>query len=316
MRASPPTLLRLAALTTALAVPGLAPGFALACDFYRTADTRMEIFDLPITGSGLAIAILPAGSSACIVESRTDNAGNSWDKIDFYMHENVRYPAAGWLPGGSAGNASTEAPGEAATAATAAAAPAMAAPSDTGGNKDVFFSSSWTLVPAQSSIVFLSTKKGNVTEVHRFNELSGSIAPDGTATVAIDLESVQTGVDIRDVRMRFLLFQVDTYEQATISARIDPAAVAAIWDDMKMTTEIPFMLNLHGVEKELLIPVTISRLGQGMVSVASAEPFIINAVDFALDGGIAQLSEAVGNIGISANVPVDFDLTFAASAGG
>lgn len=312
MRVSPPTLLRLAVLTTALSVPGLAQ----ACEFYRTAEDRMEIFDLPMTGSGLAIAILPAGSSACVVESRTDKTGHSWDRIDFYMHENVRYPAAGWLQGGSAGAASTEAPGEAASSATAAATPAMAAPHDAGGDRDAFFASSWTLAPERSSLTFLSTKKGNVTEVHRFNDLSGSIAPDGTATVSIDLESVSTGVDIRDVRMRFLLFQVDTYDKATISARIDPAAVAAIWDDMKMTTEIPFTVNLHGVEKELVIPVTISRLGQGMVSVASAEPFIVNAVDFALDGGIAQLSEAVGNIGISANVPVDFDLTFAATAGG
>jgi|GEM_PF-1800016 len=311
MRASHPTLLRLAVTFAALAAPGLAQ----ACDFYRTAETRMEVFDMPITGSGLAVSILPSGSSACVVESRTDNAGNSWDRIDFYMHENVRYSAAGWLPGGSVDNASDAAPGEAATGATAAA-PAMAASAETGGSKEAFFASSWALAPAQSSINFLSTKKGNVTEVHRFNELSGTIAPDGTATVSIGLESVQTGVDIRDVRMRFLLFQVDTYEDATITAKIDPAAVSAIWEDMRLTTEIPFTLNLHGVEKELLIPVTISRLGQGMVSVASAKPFIINAVDFALDGGIAQLSEAVGNIGISANIPVDFDLIFAASLDG
>ena len=49
---------------------------------------------------------------------------------------------------------------------------------------------------------------------------------------------------------------------------------------------------------------------------AAGEGFIVNAADFALEGGIAQLSEAVGNIGISAAVPVDFDLTFAVSQGG
>ena len=311
MRASHQKLLRLAVMTTALAAPGL----ALACDFYRTAETRLEIFDLPITGSGLAIAVLPKGSSACIVESRTDNAGHSWDRIDFYMHENVRYSAAGWLKADAAATASNQAPGEAATTA-AAAAPAMAAETEAGGNKEAFFASSWALQPEKSSLTFLSTKKGTVTEVHRFNELSGSIAPDGTATVTVGLESVQTGIDIRDVRMRFLLFQVDTYEQATITAQIDPPAVAAVWDDMKITTEIPFMLNLHGVEKELTIPVNISRLGQNMVSVSSAQPFIVDAADFALEGGIAQLSEAVGNIGISTAVPVDFDLTFAVSTGG
>ena len=314
MPASHQKLLRLAVMTAALAAPGLAPATALACDFYRTAEGRMEIFDLPITGSGLAIAVLPEGSSACIVETRTDHSGNSWDRIDFYMHENVRYSAAGWLKADAAGAASNQAPGEAATDAMAAT-PAVAAPTDSGGSKEAFFASSWALQPDNSSLTFLSTKKGNVTEVHRFNAISGEISPDGSATVTIDLESVQTGVDIRDVRMRFLLFQVDTYEQATITAKIDPASVAAVWDNMKLTTELPFTLNLHGVEKELMIPVTISRLGQNLVSVASAEPFIVNAADFALEGGIAQLSEAVGNIGISAAVPVDFDLTFAASQG-
>ena len=315
MPASHQKLLRLAVMTAALAAPGLAPATALACDFYRTADTRLEIYDLPITGSGLAIAVLPEGSSACIVETRTDHSGNSWDRIDFYMHENVRYSAAGWLKADAAGAASNQAPGEAATGANAAT-PAMATTAETGGSKEAFFASSWTLQPENSSLTFLSTKKGTVTEVHRFNDISGEIAPDGTASVTIGLESVQSGIDIRDVRLRFLLFQVDTYEQATITAKIDPAAVAAVWDNMKMTTEIPFTLNLHGVEKELMIPVTISRLGQNMVTVASAEPFIINAADFALEGGIAQLSEAVGNIGISTAVPVDFDLTFAVSTGG
>ena len=86
--------------------------------------------------------------------------------------------------------------------------------------------------------------------------------------------------------------------------------VAPVWDDMRVAVDIPFTLNLHGVEKALDIPVVISRLGQNMVSVASAGPFLVDAADFALEGGIAQLSEAVGNIGIATTVPVVFDLAF------
>lgn len=310
MRASHKHFLAMAATSAALAAPGL----AMACDFYRTAETRLEIYDLPDSGSGLAVAILPAGSSACIVETRADHAGNNWDRIDFYMLDNVRYSASGWLAGGT-GPASTDAPGETPTAMTETAAAPAAAPSG-GASRDAFFASSWSLSPAHSSLNFLSTKKGTVTEVHRFDTLSGSIAPDGTARVSVNLESVQTGIDIRDVRMRFLLFQIDTYEEATITASIDPASVAMIWDDMQVTTDIPFTLDLHGVEKELTIPVTISRLGDRMVSVASAQPVLINAADFALDGGLAQLSEAAGNIGITPTVPVVFNLTFTATQGG
>ncbi len=310
MRASQHNFLRLAVMSAALAVPGLAQ----ACEFYRTADTRLEIFDLPDSGSGLAVSILPAGSSACIVETRTDKAGNTWDKLDFYMLENVRYGAAGWLAGGTAVQASDAAPGEAATEGSAVVTATAAAP-EVGGSKEAFFSSSWSLAPEHSSFNFVSIKKGTIAEVHTFNTLSGSIAPDGSARVSIDLESVQTGVDIRDVRMRFLLFQVETYEQATITASIDPAAISAVWENMRVTADIPFTIDLHGVEQVLTIPVVISRLGQNLVSVASAEPVLVNAADFALDGGIAQLSEAVGNIGITPIVPVTFDLAFAASPG-
>jgi len=233
MRASQKNFLRLAVMSAALAVPGLAQ----ACDFYRTAETRLSIYDLPDSGSGLAVSILPAGSSACIVESRADNAGNNWDRIDFYMLENVRYSAAGWLQGGSGGADSTDAPGETAVTGTTATAAAPAAMADDGGNKEAFFASSWTLAPAHSALNFLSVKKGAVAEVHRFDVLSGTIAPDGTAKVTIDLESVETGVDIRNVRMRFLLFQVDTYEEATITASIDPAAIAPIWENRRVTTD-------------------------------------------------------------------------------
>jgi len=308
MRASHQKFLRLAVMSAALA----APGMALACDFYRTAETRIEIYDLPDSGSGLAVSILPAGSSACIVESRTDNSGNAWDRIDFYMLDNVRYGAAGWLAGGAGGSKS--APGEAASTATAAVAatPDMA---ETGGSKEAFFASSWALAPEHSSLNFLSTKKGAVTEVHSFSGLSGAIAPDGTAQVTIDLETVSTGVDIRDVRMRFLLFEIDNYEEATITAKVDPGQVARVWDDMRVTADIPFTLSLHGVDKELTIPVVISRMGQNMVSVASAKPVLVNAADFALDGGIAALSEAVGNIGITPTIPVVFDLAFTVSDG-
>ena len=181
---------------------------------------------------------------------------------------------------------------------------------ESGGSKEAFFASSWILAPQHSSLNFLSTKKGTVTEVHEFNSLSGAVAPDGSAEVTIQLESVSTGVDIRDVRMRFLLFQVDTYEQATITTSLDPAAIAPVWDNMRVALEVPFALSLHGVEQQLDIPVVVSRLGQNMVSVASDGPFLIDAADFALEGGIAQLSEAVGNIGIATTVPVVFDLAF------
>ena len=62
----------------------------------------------------------------------------------------------------------------------------------------------WTLDPVSSSLKYQSVKKNTVVETNKIRNLSGTIQPDGAASVSIDLNSVDTGVDIRDTRMRFL----------------------------------------------------------------------------------------------------------------
>ena len=65
----------------------------------------------------------------------------------------------------------------------------------------------WTLSP-DSSVKFLSTKNTNITEVHEFTQVSGSVSDQGSAKIAIDLSSVETGIEIRNERMQSMLFNV------------------------------------------------------------------------------------------------------------
>lgn len=67
---------------------------------------------------------------------------------------------------------------------------------------------------------FVSIKKVHVVETHRFESLSGAITDTGVATLVIDLNSVNTGIDIRNERMRNLLFETATFPQATASVDI------------------------------------------------------------------------------------------------
>src|ERR1700760_2686071 len=71
--------------------------------------------------------------------------------------------------------------------------------------------SPWTLDPASSSLKYQSVKKITVIETNQIRNLSGTIQPDGSASVSIDLNSVETGIDIRNVRMRFLFFETFKY---------------------------------------------------------------------------------------------------------
>ena len=63
---------------------------------------------------------------------------------------------------------------------------------------------------------------------------------------------------------------------------------------------------------EKTVPVVVSRLGGDAVSVASAQPVLVDVSEFGLTEGLGRLSEAVGGIDITPVVPVHFSLAFAA----
>ena len=66
----------------------------------------------------------------------------------------------------------------------------------------------WYLDNESSRLSFISTKAGNLSEVHRFLTLHGRIDAKGAARLRVELESVSTGIPVRDERLRSLLFDV------------------------------------------------------------------------------------------------------------
>ncbi len=69
----------------------------------------------------------------------------------------------------------------------------------------------WTLDNTDSRLSFVTVKAQNVAEVHSFTQLSGEVDSTGIATVTIQLASVDTLIEIRDERMREVLFQTDIF---------------------------------------------------------------------------------------------------------
>ena len=80
--------------------------------------------------------------------------------------------------------------------------------------------SAWKLDSSQSSLTFVSIKKGTVAENHRFKTFSGGIDNHGFANVEIELSSVDTNIAIRDQRMAEFLFETATFAQASFSANL------------------------------------------------------------------------------------------------
>lgn len=172
-------------------------------------------------------------------------------------------------------------------------------------------SADMTLDAANSSVSVVSMKvltdgTKSVAERFRFGELEGSLSDDGAAEITIPLDSIQTGIDIRNERMQEFLFETGEYPNATITASV-PANL--LQGDGAETAEINASLSLHGQSQDLTIPVVVDRAENGLV-VTATEPVLLEAGDYDLQGGLGKLTELAGLLHIPTTVPVSFTLNF------
>lgn len=172
------------------------------------------------------------------------------------------------------------------------------------------FAPGWDLDPARSNIRFQSIKNETKVESSSFATFSGGIEPDGTATVHVLLDSVDTLVDLRNVRMRFLFFETFRYPEATVSLKLTPDMVADLPVVRRKTVNLDYTFDLHGVQKQMTSPVTITLLSDDLVSVASAAPISIAVGDFELGENVHKLEQAVGGVVIVPSATVTFDFMF------
>lgn len=168
----------------------------------------------------------------------------------------------------------------------------------------------WALDNNGSRISFVSTKANTAAEAHTFSIVDGEVDDDGNVTVSIDLDSVDTAIDIRDERMRSMLFETEKYPSATLAASIDPATIddLAVGESTDMTVEGQLML--HGNTLSLTFDVTVARLNDSRILVTSRSPVIVNAGQVGLAAGVEKLREVAGLPSISPAVPVTFVLAF------
>lgn len=168
----------------------------------------------------------------------------------------------------------------------------------------------WQLAADQSNVAFVTVKGGNVGEAHSFKKVNGTVAPDGAVTVTIDLASVSTGVDVRDQRMRDMLFEIADFPQAKLSAKIDPATLKALKPGERKAMSVPVTIDLHGTTNSMEARMMVTRLDGNSVLVETVAPLIIDAAAVGLGEGVEKL-RAVANLpAISTAVPVTASLVF------
>lgn len=167
----------------------------------------------------------------------------------------------------------------------------------------------WQIDNAQSQLSFISIKKGDVAEVHRFGEIAGGLQQDGQFELSIALESVNTGIQIRDSRMRSFLFKTAQFPQATLTASLSPEFISNLTVGQSELTMVNAQLNLHDQSQPLKLDVRVTKVSDSSLLVISAQPIVLNVADYELTEGLEELRELAGLPSISQAVPVSFYLT-------
>lgn len=172
------------------------------------------------------------------------------------------------------------------------------------------FSGGWKLQSEASSLEFQSVKKQTVVESSSFATLSGSIDESGFATLTVLLDSVDTKIDLRNVRMRFLFFETFKFPEAVITTQINPNDLVDLPQVRRKQIPLTYSLNLHGVSKTYESVATVTLLSDDLVSIANRKPISIPVNDFDLNDGLVKLQEAA-NVDIVPSATVSFDFLFA-----
>ena len=161
----------------------------------------------------------------------------------------------------------------------------------------------WQLDTTKSQISYISTKNGDIREHNTLRFLTGSINADKEVQLIIDVNSIDTHIDIRNQRMRELFFETEQYPTARIET--------SIADNLPLMTAYPieYRLTLKDQQHSFQSPVMIHS-GGGEMMVTSAEPVTVNASTFGLEGALDKLREIAGLNSISPEIQVEYKLHF------
>jgi outer membrane protein OmpA-like peptidoglycan-associated protein len=168
----------------------------------------------------------------------------------------------------------------------------------------------WVLNGGASHFYMQTAKANEIIEIHQFTGLQGTVSRDGDAEVKIDLTSVSSGIDVRDVRMRYLLFETYKFPNAEVHTHLDLLRLQDLNHQTRVVYPLHFTLSLHGLSKEFETLVAVTKVSDRVVSVATIKPIVVSTDDFALTAGLHKLSEAVNGTPIVAAASFTFDLQF------
>lgn len=162
----------------------------------------------------------------------------------------------------------------------------------------------WTLSAEESNLSFVSVKNEVIAETHVFDSFSATIDSKGKIEASVQLDSVNTAIDIRNERLREILFEVESFPEATLSATLEPKFIAKLAIGKPTSLDLPVSISLHGKTQNVVAYLTVVKLSKKAISVSTRSPIMINASQFALADGINKLKEIAGLSSIDLSIPL------------
>ena len=139
---------------------------------------------------------------------------------------------------------------------------------------------------------------------------SGKVTESGKAEFIVYLDSVDTDNDIRDPRMRKILFDTETYPTARASADLNMAQFDELAIGQTKTVLLDLTLELHGIAEQFDFNALVTRVGPNKVRVVNKAPLLIDAEDFGFEAGLAKLQQLAKLESITPVVSATVALTF------
>ena len=173
-----------------------------------------------------------------------------------------------------------------------------------------YAAASWHLDPLHSELHFVSVKNTAVTEVHSFRTITGMVNDQGIAVVDIDLASVNTNIEIRDERMKDMLFNVVNYPEASLSTHVDLSLLHGMEVGEIKTMPLTVEVSLHDHQQQIETKVSVSALNDGAFQVNTLEPIIIDTNQFGLNKGVKALQDVAKLDSIATSIPVTAQFVF------
>lgn len=171
----------------------------------------------------------------------------------------------------------------------------------------------WDLDPESSYIRFRSVKNEDgqeVVETHSFTVFEGQIDENGAAEIKVQLESVDTNNDLRNVRMRFLFFETFKFPEAKVDIQLTPAMAAGVAETGRKELSVPISFNIHGVTRELNADITVEAEGDNRFVVSSGRSLLFDIADFGLQNNLTKLAQTAGGFRIEPFTNITFSLAF------